>query len=174
MATFKKIKITIPYALTMPKTGSFLEGDPNPYYDLVLFLNDSVDKTNRYTNDGITYTYDALLMLELISIEIVQLILNVGGDISNLPLYLQVLPTDTVHPYIQNPQEDTHPTYQEWIASNQFVNLKLKEDGYYYIDSAIFNGNQNHLPASVVMSFGPPVFVTPQVMAIPDYVAPIE
>lgn len=171
MSTFAKIKVSLPYLLTLPTTGPLIGGERNPFYDLILFLNDSVPNNKRYTYDGITYTYDAEVLLEMFDLTIAGLIVQQGGNVFNLPLFFQVDLAAPVHERLHDEALETQPTWGEWFDSQTHHKPIRKESGY-FIGTNVFEGD--YLSVAEALLLGVQLSTLPEFRALPDYVDPVE
>jgi hypothetical protein len=154
MAMFRKIKMTIPIALTMPTIGSLIGGEPNPFYPLVLVANDNTPKNqipdtsgdtlDRYSLDGQTYVYHTVFDLSVFTIQLVGLILQQGGEVEHYPTFAK-LDLESLPPGFEG-------TWQELAALKHQEIEKIGDD--YYVSTAIL-GNGDYLPMTqAVFVFG--------------------
>jgi hypothetical protein len=171
VSSFTKIKLVVPYALTLPTSGPLIGGEPNPFYPLVLFMNDSVEKRNRWTNDGLTYTYNAEVLLSMFTLDVVGLVVQQGGEIYSLPLFFQVDLEATVPERLQDPEAGTQLTWGEWFAATPTKSPIRKEDGY-YIGTNVFG--TDYLPASEAFGLGVTLLTKPEIEAKANYTPPVE
>lgn len=167
---FAKVTITVPFALTLPTVGPLLGGEPNPFYPLILFLNDSVPKKDRYTYDGQTYTYHAEVLLGMFDLDIVGLLVSQQGDIYGLPLFFKVDLDAEVHPLLHSQELEAQPTWGEWFESQTHFSPTRKEDGY-YTGTNVFD--RNYLSGSQALALGIPLLTLPQLNALPAYQEPV-
>jgi hypothetical protein len=144
MAMFRKIKMTIPIALTMPTIGSLIGGEPNPFYPLVLVANDNTPKNqipdtsgnslDRYSLDGETYVYHTIFDLNVFTMPLVGLILQQGGEVESYPTFAKI------------DLESSPPgggTWQELAAATNKEITQIGDD--YYVPTTILGG-QDYLP----------------------------
>jgi hypothetical protein len=167
---FAKIKLVVPYQLTLPTIGPLIGGEPNPFYPLILFMNDSVAKRDRFTHDGITYTYNAEVILSMFTQDLIGLVVQQGGEIHSLPLFFQVDLDGPVHARLQV-EEESVPTWGEWFSSQPNREPIHKEDGY-YIGTNVFG--QDYLPASEALALGVTLLLLPEIQAKANYAPVVE
>jgi hypothetical protein len=145
MAMFRKIKMTIPIALTMPTIGSLISGEPNPFYPLVLVANDNTPKNqipdtsgkslDRYSLDGETYVYHTIFDLNVFTLQLVGLILQQGGEVESYPTFAKI--------DIESSPPGFEGTWQELAAATNKEITQIGED--HYVPTTILGG-QDYLP----------------------------
>jgi hypothetical protein len=145
MAMFRKIKMTIPIALTMPTIGSLIGGEPNPFYPLVLVANDNTPKNqipdtsgdtlDRYSLDGQTYVYHTVFDLNVFTLQLVGLILQQGGEVESYPTFAKI--------DLQTSPPGVDGTWQELSTSTNQEIKTIGEDSY--VSTAIL-GDGDYLP----------------------------
>lgn len=153
---FARIKLTVPFSITKPTVGPLLGGEPNPFYPLVLFMNDNVPKNQKPVTDGSkldryslnkqTYIYHAEIDQNLFDLNVAGLIVQQGGEIEGYPLWAKVDPTSQI------PGEGEQPTWTEFFAATPTrtptkVRTELGED--WYVSTAVFG--EAYMPASHAM-----------------------
>lgn len=171
MATFIHVKIEVPYALTLPTMGSLVGGEPNPFYPLILLMNDSTQ--NRYYDVATDrYVYKAQVMMELLTPQILALIVSQGGDVYSYPSFIKVAAEDAPHASLETEAE----TWADWWADSPGFKPDKKEDGFYYIPTTAFatSDPRDYLPASEALALGVELFPATHVAALGGYVEPVE
>jgi len=171
MATFINVRIEVPYALTLPTLGSLVGGEPNQFYPLILLMNDSTQ--NRYYDVATDkYVYNAQVMAELLTPQILALVVSHGGDVYSYPTFIKVAAEDAPHAALETDAE----TWADWWAANPHFKPEMKEDGFYYVPTTAFatSDPRDYLPASEAMALGVELFPQTHVMALGGYVEPVE
>jgi len=166
MATFQKIKIEVPYALTLPTSGDLLSGQANPFYPLVLFLNDNVPKSDRWTFDGVTYTYNAEVILEMFTLPLIGLVVQQGGNVFKLPLFFEIDLDAQIPDRLKQSDENEvliDQTWQEFFDTTPTKAPTVKANGV-YIGTNVF-GNE-YLPASEALALGVDLLTLPEIVAL--------
>ena len=166
MATFQKITVVAPYALTLPTIGDLLKGDPNPFYPLVLFMNDAVANQKRFTNDGVMYTWNAEVILEMFSVGLATLITGNGGDILSLPFFFVIDLTAQAPDRLKQSNDQGQliaMTWQEFFDSTTTSAATIIR-GVAYIGTNVFTGN--YLPASEALAMGVTLKTLPEIQAL--------
>ena len=164
MATFHKIKISAPFALLSPTSGDLLTGQPNPFYGLVTYLNDAVPNNKRYTNDGITYVWNAEVILEMFTLDLLKFLASIGCEIESLPLFFEIDPTDDVPERLQPTDEKGDLvviSWADWFATQPTRTLSAIGDAF-YVPTSVFDG-QDYLPLSHALLLGVDLLTKPQI-----------
>ena len=171
---FTKIKMTVPFDLTKPTIGPILGGEPNPFYPLVLFMNDNTPKNqkpdlsgktlDRYTMDGQNYVYQAEIDPALFNLQVCGLVVQQGGEVENYPLWAKVDPSSPIPG-----EEAERPTWAEFFEASPnrsptIIRTELGED--WYAPTSVFGSN--YMPVSqAIGTFGLEALVTqPQIMEL--------
>ena len=171
MATFINVRIEVPYALTLPTMGSLVGGEPNPFYPLILLMNDSTQ--NRYYDVATgMYVYNAQVMIELLTPQILELIVSQGGDVYSYPSFIKVAAEDATHASLETDAE----TWADWWADSPGFKPDKKEDGFYYVPTTAFatSDPRDYLPASEAFALGVELFTALDVRALGPYVEPVD
>ena len=164
MSSFAKVRITAPFALTMPTTGDLLTGSPNPMYGLITFINDSVAKKDRY-GDGIGYVWNAEVLLEMFSPALLGVIVAQGADVEGLPLYFEIDLDANVPDAWKGSDENGDPVDRTWQqyydATPNRTPITIGETVY---ASTALNGRQ--LKASEAVALGVTLITQPEIQAL--------
>ena len=164
---FVKVKITAPFALTLPVFGDL--SDPasaaNPFYGLVTFLNDSVPKSDRYTDDGVTYTWHAEVLPAMFSVGLLTVITSQGVDVFSLPLFFEIDLAANVPTQWKLLDETGQPidrTWQQYFdATSTATPMTIGNKTY---TSTVVNGD--YLPASQSLALGVALITQPEIQAM--------
>lgn len=150
---FTKIKMTVPFDLTKPTIGPILGGQPNPFYPLVLFMNDNTPKNqkpdltgktlDRYTMDGQNYIYQAEIDPELFDLQVCALVVQQGGEVERYPLWAKVDP-DALKP--GDEEERTWAEFVESQAHQKPTTVRTETGVDWYM--AVKGGDNQYLPVS--------------------------
>lgn len=171
MTTFINVRIEVPYALTLPTMGSLVGGEPNPFYPLILLMNDSTQ--NRYYDVATDrYVYKAQVMIELLTPQILALIVSQGGDVYSYPSFIKVAAEDAPHESL----ETEEISWADWWAANPQFKPDKKEDGFYYVPTTAFatSDPRDYLKASEALALGVELFPQNYVAALGNYAEPVE
>lgn len=164
---FANVVITAPYAATFPVVGvDLLAGSPNPLYGLVTFLHDSVPKSDRYTADGQTYVWNANLLLEMLTIDLMTAVSASGADFLQVPLFFAIDLAANVPAPWAGTDENGDPvdrTWQEFFdATPTREPIAIGEDVY---TSTLVDGE--YLPFTEAASLGLTLITKSEFDAIP-------
>lgn len=116
---FHKVKITAPYILCMPsapdqQTGKIdlINGDENPFFKLVTFLNDSV-KFDRYL-EGQNYVWNGEMLLEMLEPSAMTTLAQYGVEFYNVPLFMEIDLTANAPDQWRSTDENGDPVDRTW------------------------------------------------------------
>lgn len=169
--SFHKVKITAPYAATFPVAGADLLNDgPNPLYGLITFLNDSVPKKDRYTLDGILYTWNAEVLLGMLTVSLMQTVSGVsqstyGGPVEfyQVPLFMQIDLAENVPDHLRLTDEEGNPvdrTWQQYFDETTGRSpLVIGENTY----TGVIDLSGEYLPFSEAVALGVTLLTKPEI-----------
>jgi hypothetical protein len=171
---FARIKMTVPFDLTKPTIGPILGGESNPFYPLVLFMNDNTPKNqvpdtsgktlDRYTMDGQNYVYQAEVDQTLFDLSVCGLVAQQGGTVKKYPLYAKIDLDASI------PGEGEQPTWGEYLASTpnfKPTEIRTEIGTDHYITTAVFGNGDYMEVGQAIGTFGFDNLVTqPQLMEL--------
>lgn len=158
---FTRIKMTVPFDLTKPTIGPIIGGDPNPFYPLVLFMNDNTPKNqvpdvsgrtlDRYTMDGQNYVYQAEVDTNLFDLTVCGLVVQQGGTIEGYPLFVKIDLDAAI------PGEGEQPTWGNYLAETPNFNpiqIRTELGTDYYIATTILGNGDYMEVGQAIATFG--------------------